>query len=62
MTLQSGLDKLANLQKLQMLGIESTNNRIGVLELEWIAEHWLGLESNFGHFGNGQDRDPAVVK
>ncbi|KAF9125860.1 hypothetical protein BGW39_007100 [Mortierella sp. 14UC] len=42
-TLESGLDQLADLVKLEVVGFEGTSHRIGAQELEWIAVHWPRL-------------------
>ncbi|KAF9384075.1 hypothetical protein CPB97_005968 [Podila verticillata] len=60
-SMQSGLSELGPIKELQCLNVKFVNHRIGVPELEWMAENWPNLCSLDGLFMNGQPRDPAVV-
>ncbi|KAF9386077.1 hypothetical protein CPC16_007723 [Podila verticillata] len=61
MSMQSGLSELGPIKELRRLNVKLVNHRIGVPELEWMAENWPNLRSLDGLFMNGQPRDPAVV-
>ncbi|KAF9149320.1 hypothetical protein BG015_008891 [Linnemannia schmuckeri] len=47
-SLESGLELLAGLKELKLLGVRRTAHDIGVAELEWIHRNWLKLERNRG--------------
>ena len=44
LTLESGLDRLAALTRLEVFGFESVDHRIGESELEWMAAAWPRLK------------------
>ena len=48
LSLESGLDRLATLTRLEMFGFECVNQRIGRKELEWMARCWPRLELMYG--------------
>ena len=45
MTLESGLDEMADLQALRVLDLSYMDHEIGLPELEWMIEHWPTLRS-----------------
>jgi hypothetical protein len=44
LSLESGLDRLGSLTKLEVFGFESLDHRIGKAELVWMATHWPQLK------------------
>ncbi|KAF9126180.1 hypothetical protein BGW39_006813 [Mortierella sp. 14UC] len=44
LSLESGLDRLGTLTKLEVFGFESVDHRIGKAELVWMASHWPRLK------------------
>ncbi|KAF9133574.1 hypothetical protein BGW39_009427 [Mortierella sp. 14UC] len=48
LSLQSGLDRLKTLKKLQVFGFEGVDHRIGIDELTWMAENWPQLQVMHG--------------
>ncbi|KAK3835680.1 MAG: hypothetical protein J3R72DRAFT_451065 [Linnemannia gamsii] len=48
LSLESGLDRLETLTKLEVFGFESLDHRIGKAELVWMASHWPRLKSMRG--------------
>lgn len=57
MTLESGLDELAGLQKLEKLNVGGMAPRIGIPELEWMVAHWPNAKYVEGLF-DSIDKDP----
>ena len=47
-TLETGLDELKNLKKLELLDIHHMDHRAGVPELEWMVENWPQINSVSG--------------
>ncbi|KAG0246900.1 hypothetical protein BGX31_005388 [Mortierella sp. GBA43] len=45
MSLESGLDKLAGLTELEELDVSGMKTRIGLKEVQWMAEHWPRLHT-----------------
>ncbi|GJJ70348.1 hypothetical protein EMPS_02697 [Entomortierella parvispora] len=45
MSLESGLDEMAELQALRVLDISFMDHEIGLPELQWMMEHWTSLKS-----------------
>jgi hypothetical protein len=45
LSLESGLDELRELQELEELEVSQMAHRIGLAEVQWMAEHWLRLKS-----------------
>ena len=43
-TLETGLDELKNLKKLELLDIQRMDHRAGVPEFEWMVENWPQIE------------------
>ncbi|KAK3811017.1 MAG: hypothetical protein J3Q66DRAFT_350790 [Benniella sp.] len=48
MSLESGLDKLSGLKRLNELSVKRMATRIGVKEVQWIAEHWPRMRAFYG--------------
>ncbi|KAF9134369.1 hypothetical protein BGW39_007247 [Mortierella sp. 14UC] len=48
MSLESGLERLAALRDLEMIGFECINHRIGKAELDWMAKSWPKLRLMYG--------------
>ncbi|KAF9351160.1 hypothetical protein BGX34_000758 [Mortierella sp. NVP85] len=48
MSLESGLDKLSDLKSLKELSVSGMTTRIGVKEVQWMAEHWPNLRIVYG--------------
>jgi hypothetical protein len=48
MSLESGLERLAALRDLEMIGFECINHRIGKVELDWMAKSWPKLKLMYG--------------
>ncbi|KAG0281921.1 hypothetical protein BGZ95_006428 [Linnemannia exigua] len=47
-SLDSGLDELATLQRLNTFGFKAVNHQIGEDEVQWMARHWRHLEIMYG--------------
>ncbi|KAF9309611.1 hypothetical protein BG003_009550 [Podila horticola] len=60
MTLQSGLDELACLIKMEVLRVGNMNQMIGIPELEWMAKHWIKLTRISGMFSTRVDPVPGA--
>jgi hypothetical protein len=61
--LDTGLEQLASLVKLELFGFESMNHRMGPAEIEWIARTFPTLKEIRGlaiHTQVGAERDPAM--
>ncbi|KAH7052792.1 hypothetical protein BKA57DRAFT_502937 [Linnemannia elongata] len=61
--LDTGLEQLASLNKLELLGFESMDHRMGEAEIEWIARTFPGLKEIRGlavHTQVGAERDPKM--
>ncbi|KAF9383078.1 hypothetical protein CPB97_006765 [Podila verticillata] len=43
LTLETGLDKMAQLEKLEELYIANMDHRVGLQEVKWMVEHWPKL-------------------
>ncbi|KAK3811119.1 MAG: hypothetical protein J3Q66DRAFT_443368 [Benniella sp.] len=56
MSLESGLDKLSELKSLEELSVSGMTTRIGVKEVQWMAEHWPSLRIVYG-LSIGRERD-----
>ncbi|KAG0279483.1 hypothetical protein BGZ96_001949 [Linnemannia gamsii] len=48
LSLESGLDELRGLQALEELNVYQLAHRIGLAEVQWMAEHWPSLKSIVG--------------
>ena len=48
MSLESGLDKLSELKSLKELSVSGMTTRIGVKEVQWMAEHWPNMRIVYG--------------
>ncbi|KAG0266111.1 hypothetical protein DFQ27_000158 [Actinomortierella ambigua] len=62
MTLESGLDELAGLNDLEMLDIRFLNHRVGVPELEWMAENLPKLRQLHGMDNCVRPPGPEVLQ
>lgn len=60
MTLESGLDELAGLKEMEKLDVSYTKHRIGIRELEWMAERWPNLRVVSGLFRTCIDPVPGA--
>ncbi|KAF9154756.1 hypothetical protein BG015_012081 [Linnemannia schmuckeri] len=61
--LDTGLEQLASLNKLELLGFESMDHRMGEAEIEWIAKTFPALKEIRGlaiHTQVGAERDPKM--
>ncbi|KAF8948662.1 hypothetical protein BGZ47_003308 [Haplosporangium gracile] len=61
--LDTGLEQLASLKKLELLGFESMDHRMGEAEIEWIAKTFPALKEIRGlaiHTQVGAERDPKM--
>ncbi|KAI8352285.1 hypothetical protein B0O80DRAFT_454169 [Mortierella sp. GBAus27b] len=54
MSLESGLHKLSGLKKLKELSVENLTTRIGVMEVQWMTEHWPQLHAIHGLCEDGE--------
>ncbi|KAF9277391.1 hypothetical protein BGZ74_003376 [Mortierella antarctica] len=59
MTLESGLNLLAELKDMRILDVYGTDHRIAVKELLWMSHHWPRLKSIEGLFQGFQYRVPG---
>lgn len=59
MTLESGLEELVGLQRLEVLELSGMEHRIGIHELEWMVDHWpcLRMIPGLRREGWGNDLD-----
>ncbi|KAF9399252.1 hypothetical protein BGZ94_005764, partial [Podila epigama] len=60
LTLESGLDSMAGLVRLEKLDLTRMSHRIGVPELEWMKTHWPTLETIVDLHRPGDPLDPGV--
>lgn len=59
MSLESGLHKLATLKKLKELSVSGMTTRIGVKEVQWIADQWPKLRVIYGLEKKGHNEEAA---
>lgn len=57
MTLESGLDQLADLKDMVALSVKGIEHRMGVKEFEWLHASWPELQSVRGIFFEGHNHD-----
>ncbi|KAF9295202.1 hypothetical protein BGZ74_010937 [Mortierella antarctica] len=63
LSLESGLDQLRSLKKLEVFGMESMNHRMGKAELKWMVHHWPRLEQMHGlHADKSQEPEHEAIK
>ncbi|KAF9112357.1 hypothetical protein BGX27_003497 [Mortierella sp. AM989] len=60
MTLENGLDELVNLKDLELLDIHHMDHRVGVPELEWMAENLPKLRNLIGMMDSLRPAPPEV--
>ncbi|KAG0072701.1 hypothetical protein BGZ89_003913 [Linnemannia elongata] len=60
LTLESGLDRLSELKRLEVFSFEGTSHRVGKAELEWMAVNWPRLRELRGL--NGWSRGAKELK
>ncbi|KAF9144388.1 hypothetical protein BGX30_012962 [Mortierella sp. GBA39] len=57
LTLESGLDRLSELKRLEVFGFEGTSHGVGKAELEWMAENWPRLKELRGLKGSRKAKE-----
>lgn len=60
LTLESGMDRLSELKRLEVFAFEGTSHGVGKAELEWMAENWPRLRGLRGL--NGWSRESKELK
>ncbi|KAG0241083.1 hypothetical protein B0O80DRAFT_451386 [Mortierella sp. GBAus27b] len=57
MSLESGLDKLSELNSMQELNVEGLKTRIGLQEVQWMTTHWPRLRALYGLDKEGDSKE-----
>lgn len=57
LTIDSGLDLLMRLNKLEVVDVTGMRHQMGLPELEWMAEHWTALKMIKGLFWENNHKD-----
>ncbi|KAG0074322.1 hypothetical protein BGZ90_010864 [Linnemannia elongata] len=61
LSLESGLDRLRTLKKLEVIGFEGVDHRINIGELAWMAENWPKLQVMHG-FQAPDEKDEYALR
>ncbi|KAF9543739.1 hypothetical protein EC957_000518 [Mortierella hygrophila] len=57
LTLESGLDRLSELKRLEVFAFEGTSHGVGKAEVEWMAENWPRLRELRGLKGSREAKE-----